>query len=103
MDQAKIEKCFTTLESLLSLTLLPTEAGPGRKAVADEFMLMSEKESVLKFKHRTTRNYVWVVQEVAEKSLEDQGCLQTIACDGTWCLVIPNGGVFHKGVFDEAA
>ena len=66
MDQVTIDRWFTTLAGLLARTALLTGAGKARLAEADEFMLMHETaqpngEIEVGFKHRGTRNYLFVL------------------------------------------
>lgn len=77
-----VEAAFGVLESLLAGQKLACEHGPARYATADEFMWMGRHDRVDLFKHRDSRNYVWVTD------------------DGE--LVVPfTKNAFNRGYFDR--
>jgi len=89
-QDADVKKYFPILEGLLKDRKLPCEHGPARIVSVDEFMLMSVSEPLgtAGFKHRDTRNYVYV------RRVNRQGV-------DTWTLDVPNSGeAFNLGWFD---
>jgi hypothetical protein len=87
MTREQIDTAFNRLATLLAMTPLATSTGATRFAEADEFMLMQSKDGVDGFKHRTTRNYVYVTTR-----------------PGSLKLTVPSepAGFFHGGTFDES-
>ncbi len=65
-----------------------TQAGPNRRDVdGDEFMLMCGNDTTLQFKHRDTRNYVYLRRPIP---------------GDPWKLEVPiNKGTFNLGLFDK--
>ena len=59
-NEQEQKEAWKLLKDALKRNQLPTKAGMPRKATADEFMLMHKSEPYYGFKHRTTRNYVFV-------------------------------------------
>jgi len=92
-QQKDVEKYFPILEGLLKDRKLPCEHGPARVVGVDEFMLMSVTDYIESagFKHRDSRNYVYVRQRF-DKTL----------CQDVWVLDVPNTGeAFNQGWFDQ--
>lgn len=91
-EREKVDKDFEVLDLLLSKTELDTEKQGKRKAQAGEFMWMHEKIDawhgrVVGFKHRDTRNYIFVLFPTGR--------------DRTPVLEIPKTGIpFRLGYFD---
>lgn len=88
IDRKTVDAWFRILAERLKTHPLPTEAGGTRTAEADEFMLMHEQPSpdgrIVGFKHRDTRNYVFL-----------------IACRGEVTLYVPvTDQPFRRGFFD---
>jgi hypothetical protein len=63
--QVEVQRYFTALEKKLADNPLPTAGGGTRQAHPSEFMLMhidwSTGSAVVGFKHRETRNYLFLV------------------------------------------
>jgi len=72
---------FVMLDESLKTFPLPTSDGSTRYATADEFMLMDVSGDIVYFKHRDTRNYIYMKKRTGE-------------------LHVPIGGYFHRGTFD---
>lgn len=90
-QDADVKKYFPILEELLATRKLPCEHGPARIVSVDEFMLMgvSAPLGTAGFKHRDTRNYVYV------RRVNRGGA-------DTWTLDVPNTGeAFNLGWFDS--
>jgi hypothetical protein len=75
-NQQQVDQDFEALEVLLTATQLDTEGQGKRFASPAEFMWMSEKHDhrsrSVGFKHRDTRNYVFVIfpqEEVGNKPI----------------------------------
>jgi hypothetical protein len=81
ISRAVVDGYFVMLEHSLKTIPLPKSDGSWRYAQADEFMLMGISGGVVMFKHRDTRNYIWMDKR-------------------TGAISIPIGGAFHRGVFD---
>ena len=62
MERTIINQHFEKLEILLKDRTLACEDGTRRKADVDEFMLMQVQNGIASFKHRHTRNYVYILQ-----------------------------------------
>lgn len=91
-QQKDVEFYYPILEGLLKDRKLPCEHGPARIALVDEFMLMSVSDVAACFKHRDTRNYVYV-----RSRFDRQKCVDI------WALDVPNTGeMFQLGFFDTA-
>lgn len=75
---------FPRLQALLPNTPLDTEAGPKRIADVGEFMFMGENRGSGSFKHRDTRNYLFVQRKGA----------------GYEIFVPKSTHAFQKGTFD---
>lgn len=84
-DESDRKHAFGALEAYLRNRLLPTSDGKERHATIDEFMLMSKDGKFYHFKHRNTRNYIYVSIKPGK-------------------VVVPNTGKVHqKGYFDEVS
>jgi hypothetical protein len=77
---ATVRVAFGLLSSALERYRLPTSSGAYRTAKAHEFMLMQESKGRFDFKHRDSRNYLWMFP------------------DGR--IVTPAGGSFHQATYD---
>jgi len=80
-SRAIINGYFVMLEESLRTFPLPKSDGSRRYAFVGEFMLMDVSGRVVFFKHRDTRNYIYMDKL-------------------TGALSIPVGGYFHRGTFD---
>lgn len=89
LEGPEVLEHFGHLAGLLEYQKLPTKDGGKRTAQADEFMLMYTSDdgvSLAAFKHRTTRNYLYVEMNAY----------------GDHCINVANDGQpFQKGYFDE--
>lgn len=57
----EVEQAFKQLEGALRFSPLPNGQGGSRYVAANEFMLMHRNVIAYGFKHRNTRNYVYLV------------------------------------------
>jgi hypothetical protein len=75
MTPELLSAAFKNLDPLLSTRPLKRENGKVEIVAADEFMLMGDENGVQSFKHRDTRNYVYVrsVLEVPETDQSFRG------------------------------
>ena len=84
---------FGRLKSILEVQKLPCENGPARIGSPDEFMFMGVNQGKGCFKHRDTRNYVYV------RPPQPIGGFDSAFKD--WELYIPVTTVaYNKGWFD---
>ena len=80
-SRAIVDGYFTMLEQSLKTFPLPTSDGSSRLASVDEFMLMDVSGDIVYFKHRNTRNYIYMRKQNGK-------------------LHVPVSGYFHRGTFD---
>ena len=92
-EREKADMWFARLVPLLAVQKLPCENGPARIGSPDEFMFMCESNGIGSFKHRDTRNHVYV------RRPQMIGGFEPATKD--WELYIPVTTVaFNKGFFD---
>lgn len=83
MERKQIDHYFEMLNESLKTTALPTSIGENRLSVyAGEFMLMTEDENRIHFKHIGQRNYLYMDKTSGKIS-------------------IPMGKAFALGEFDS--
>jgi hypothetical protein len=98
LSQGEINTLFLALDRHLKSQPLPQESDKPRIASADEFMLMTmQRSGRIDFKHRDTRNYVYLVPAPKDDVLGRFGVLN----DG-WRLEVPfTSEPFKRGYFDK--
>lgn len=84
IDDNNPVSAFYFLEKGLNIFPLPTKTNNYRKASPNEFMFMGKRDDNFTFKHIVTRNYLFVKVEYGKPK-----------------IIIPVGGPFHGGEFDN--
>lgn len=93
--QQQADLWFGRLVELLKDRKLPCENGPARVCSPDEFMFMQETQGQGCFKHRDTRNYIYVRKSGAPGAFPPP-------VPRAFELFIPvTETAFHRGFFDS--